>query len=299
MKAQQAQNIKTGILCMLLAMFIFAIVNVAVKELAMTYSVWQITFCRFFFVLFPVLYLLKKEGGKSALRPQKIHLLIATGVIGALGVFILFEAFHIGRLADVTALAYSSIIFLTALSVPFLKEVVGWRRWAAVLVGFSGILLMANPDIGFQMGSLLAIVFAFMDAVVMILLRIITRHNKIGTTVFYTALFATLTSAPFMLMDFSMPENWGDFSLLAFLGLGGGIGQIFLTRAYSIAPAVAVAPMIYTSMIWGALFGVFFFDESLTLSLISGGIIVVLSSTYIIYRENIERNTPPRDLLID
>lgn len=299
MKTQPAQNIKNGILCMLLAMFIFAIVNVAVKELAATYSVWQITFCRFFFVLFPVVYLLKKEGGKSTLKPQKIHLLIAIGVIGALGVFILFEAFHIGRLADVTALAYSSIIFLTALSVPFLKEVVGWRRWAAVVVGFSGILLMANPQIGFQMGSLLAIVFAFMDAVVMILLRIVTRHNKISTTVFYTALVATFVSFPFMASDFLMPHNWIDFALLAFLGLGGGLGQIFLTRAYSIAPAVSVAPMIYTSMIWGALFGVFFFGEFLSLSLIVGGAIVILCSTYIIYRENIERNTPPRDLLID
>lgn len=299
MKTQNPQNVKSGILCMILAMFIFAIVNAAVKDLADTYSVWQITFCRFFFVLFPVLYLLKKEGGKKALKPVKLHLLAATGIIGAFAVFILFKAFQTGRLADVTALAYSSILFVTALSVPFLKEAVGWRRWAAVAVGFSGVLLMANPDIEFQTGSLLAICFAFMDAVIMILLRISTRYNAIGATVFYMALFATLTSFPFMLMEFSMPTNWTDFALLAFLGLGGGVGQIFLTRAYSIAPAVAVAPMIYTSMIWGALFGIFFFEESLTLPLVSGAVIVILCSIYIIYRENIERNIPPRDLLID
>ncbi|NCP62355.1 MAG: DMT family transporter [Alphaproteobacteria bacterium] len=299
MKMQHPQNVKSGILCMILAMFIFAVVNVTVKGLASTYGVWQITFCRFFFVLFPVLYLLKKEGGKSALKPVKLHLLAATGIIGSFAVFILFKAFQTGRLADVTALAYSSILFVTALSVPFLKEAVGWRRWAAVVVGFSGVLLMANPDMGFQTGSLLAVCFAFMDAVIMILLRISTRYNAIGTTVFYMALFAALTAFPFMLMEFSMPNNRTDFALLAFLGLGGGVGQIFLTRAYSIAPAVAVAPMIYTSMIWGALFGIFFFGESLTLPLVSGAVIVILCSIYIIYRENVERNVPPRDLLID
>lgn len=303
MSDARPQNIKSGILSMLLAMFIFAIVNVLVKDISTTYGIWQITFCRFFFALIPALYLLKKEGGQeeiaSTLKPTKPLLLGAIGIIGAIAVFILFKAFHVGRLADVTALAYSSIIFLTALSVPLLKEAVGWRRWAAVLVGFSGIILMASPDKDIQTGSLLAIVFAMMDATVMILLRITTKYNKISTTVFYTALFASLTCLPFMLQDFTMPDNGRDIAILLFLGLGGGVGQIFLTRAYSVAPAVAVAPMIYTSMIWGGLFGIFFFGESLTLNLIIGAFIVILCSIYIIYRENVERNTPPRDLLID
>ena len=297
------QNVKIGILSMLLAMFTFSIVNVLVKELSSTYSVWQITFCRFFFVIFPVLYLLKKEGGsggiKATLKPQKLSLLVVIGLIGALGVFILFKAFQVGRLADVTALAYSSIIFLTALSVPLLKEAVGWRRWMAVLVGFSGILLMASPDKNIQMGSLLAIVFAIIDAIIMILLRITTQHNKVSTTVFYTALVAALTCFPFMIEDFLMPLTLRDTAMLIFLGLGGGVGQTFLTKAYSIAPAVAVAPMIYTSMIWGGLFGVLCFGESLTLNLLVGAFVVVLCSVYIIYRENKERNNPPRDLLID
>lgn len=297
------QNIKLGIMSMLLAMFIFAIVNALVKDISGTYGVWQITFCRFFFVLFPALYLLKKEGGaggiKATIKPQNPSLLVAIGVIGAIGVFILFKAFQVGRLADVTALAYSSIIFLTALSVPLLKEAVGWRRWVAVLVGFSGILLMASPDKNIQTGSLLAIVFAMIDATIMILLRITTKYNKVSTTVFYTAIVAALTCLPFMIQEFIMPDNFRDIAILVFLGLGGGVGQIFLTKAYSVAPAVAVAPMIYTSMIWGGLFGVLYFGESLTLNLLVGALVVVLCSIYIIYRENLERNNPPRDLLID
>ena len=96
-----------------------------------------------------------------------------------------------------------------------------------------------------------------------------------------------------------MPDNFRDITILVFLGLGGGVGQIFLTKAYSIAPAVSVAPMNYTSMIWGGLFGVLCFGESLTLNLLIGAFIVVLCSIYIIYRENLERKNPPRDLLID
>jgi len=296
MTTARTKNIKGGIISMLLAMSIFAIGNAFVKDVASTYGIWQIVFCRFFFVLIPIAYLLRKDGGMVALKPKKLHLLATTGVIGSIGVFILFKAFQIGRLADVTALAYSSILFLTALSVPLLKEKVGWRRWLAVLAGFSGVLLMASPDRNIQTGSLLAIGFALIDAIIMILLRLSTAHNKVSTTVFYMASFAALTSLPFMLGEFIMPVSVKDAAILIFIGVSGGVGQIFLTRAYSIAPAVAVAPMIYTSMIWGGLFGVLFFGESLTTHLIAGGIIVILCSLYIIYRENIERNAPHLDV---
>lgn len=293
-------NITAGIISMLLAMFIFGVTNIAVKDLSSTYSIWQITFARFFFVLIPAAYMLKREGGLTALIPQRPRLLLVIGIASAYAVFILFTAFQKGQLAEVTALAYSSILFLTALSVPFLKEKVGWRRWIAVMIGFSGVLIMTGPQgSSLQVGTILAIIFALMDASVMILLRIITQVEKISTTVFYGASIAALVAGLHMIPDFQWPHSWGHFAAFAFIGIGGGIGQILLTKAYSIAPAVAVAPMIYTSLLWGALFGVLFFGETLTLNLIAGGLVVILCSIYIIYRENIERQSPPRDLLID
>lgn len=290
-------NIPAGIISILMAMLIFATCNVAAKQVAADYGVWQITFVRFFFVLFPALYLMHKDGFVEAVKPKRLDLLSMTGIVGAFAVFILFKAFAIGNLADVTALAYSSILFLTALSVPLLKETVGWRRWCAVIVGFTGVLLMASPGTSLEMGSVLAITFAVMDAGIMILLRLSTAYNRVSTTVFYMALFASLTSFPFMVFDFQMPTSLADIGAFLYIGLGGGIGQIFMTRAYSLAPASAVSPMIYTSMLWGGLFGVLFFDEIITPNLISGAIVVVLCSLYIIYRENIERNKPHLDII--
>ena len=293
---ERFQNVPAGIFSILVAMFIFSLCNVSVKLISGTYGTWQITFARFAFVLIPVFYLLKKDGLRVALKPKRIDLLAGTGILGACAVFVLFKAFHLGNLAEVTALAYSSILFLTALSVPILKETVGWRRWCAVVVGFTGVILMASPGTSFATGSLLAIVFALMDAGIMILLRLSTAHNRVSTTVFYMSLFAALVSLPFMSFDFVMPTSLFDISIFLFLGIGGGIGQIFMTRAYDLAPASAVSPMVYTSMLWGGLFGVTFFSETITPNLISGAIVVVLCSLYIIYRENVERNTPHLDI---
>ena len=292
----RAQNVPAGIISILVAMFIFAICNVVAKQISSTYGVWQITCSRFLFVLIPTMYLLKKDGFREALRPKRMDLLAGTGILGAFAVFILFKAFQLGNLASVTALAYSSILFLTALSVPILKETVGWRRWLAVVVGFTGVILMASPKASFETGSLLAVLFAFMDAGIMIFLRLSTAHNRVSTTVFYMAVFATLTSLPFAISEFQMPTSLADISAFLLLGIGGGIGQIFMTRAYDLAPASAVSPMIYSSMIWGGLFGVILFDETITPKLISGAIVVVLCSLYIIYREKFERNQPHLDI---
>ncbi len=297
---ERPQNIPAGIFSILMAMFIFAICNVAAKYVAVRYSVWQITFSRFFLVLIPAFAMVyfdsRQSSIKDLLTPKRLDLLAGTGILGAFAVFILFKAFQIGELANVTALAYSSILFLTALSVPILKETVGWRRWCAVVVGFTGVILMASPGTSLEMGSLLAILFAFMDAGIMIFLRLSTAHNPVSTTVFYMAVFASLTCLPFLISEFQMPNSFEDISAFLYIGLGGGVGQIFMTRAYNLAPASAVSPMIYTSMLWGGLFGVMFFGETITPHLISGAVVVILCSLYIIYRENIERNKPYLDI---
>ena len=301
-------NVIAGIVAMLVAMFIFASLNALVKHLSGTYSIWQIVFFRFAFGIIPtsIMILMDSKGSKQmpTAKPSPLVMnnpvvVIGIGVLAAFAIYVLFQAFKIGRLADVTALAYSSIIFLTILSVPLLKEKVGWRRWAAVVVGFSGILLMASPDTNIQLGSLLGIGFAFLDAILMILIRIATKNNRTSTIAFYTSVTAALVAFPFVITDFQMPATSIDLMILMFLGIGGGIGQIFLTRSYSLAPAVAVAPMIYTSMIWGAIYGVVLFGESITLHLVTGAVIVVLSSLYIMYREHIEHKNPASDLLID
>jgi drug/metabolite transporter (DMT)-like permease len=295
------QNTFLGIVYMLLAIFIFSIVNLVVKKIAGTYSIWQLTFCRFFFALIPVFFLLSLKS----LQTKRGPLLGTIGVLNALSAFLIFEALHIGRLADVTAIAYSSILFVTAFSVPLLKEKVGIYRWSAVVIGFVGVLVMANPGGTsnlFELGALLSILFAALDGFVMILLRLVTRTERVPTVVFYALLSASLVSLPFMLLSFKAPLSGVDAFYLIFIGVGGGLGQLFLTRAYHLASAVAVAPMIYTALIWGALFGIVLFAEPLTTHFLVGGSLVIVCSLYIIYRaykENPKTQPLIHDNLID
>lgn len=280
-----------GIFNMIAAMLIFSTVNFAVKFLSTGYGVWEIVFCRFAFTLIPASVMVAAQRkGFHGLKTEQMPQYIILGALGAGAVFILFKAFAIGQFANVTALAYSSIIFLTLLSPIFLKETVGWRRWLAVAVGFVGIILMVHPDpASFDIGALLAAGFAFFDAILMMMLRSIGKRDKSATIVFFFALYAALFSLPMMLFEgFVMPLNVTDLALLAFLGIGGGIGQLFLAQSYRLAETVVVSPMIYTSLIWGALWGLWFLDEQFSINLIVGALIVVLSSIFIIYREATE-----------
>lgn len=280
------QNKKSGICYMLTAMFIFSFLSVIVKDITHFYPVWQVVFFRVFFVLFPSLYMVKRDGGWHLLKTQQLGGLAFLGTLGAFAIYLLFKAFRLLPLADATALAYSSILFITMFSMPILKEYVGIHRWFAVTIGFVGVLIMASPKGDLNTNCLFALTFAFLDAVLMITIRILTRKTLSSVVVFYFALFASMVSGLFMLFEWKVP-NYRDLALLIFMGVGSGVAQLFLTNAYRLAPAVVVAPMTYSSMLWGTLFGFIFFDEIPTWQLGIGALLVISAGLYIIYRESL------------
>jgi drug/metabolite transporter (DMT)-like permease len=282
--SQSPSPIKAGIFYILTAMFIFSCTNALVKDVAQTYPMWEVVFFRLFFVIIPASYMIYREGGVSLLKAHQWGKLVFLGVLGAFGVYFLFMAFRYLPLADATGLAYSSILFITALSGPLLKEAVGIHRWLAVLLGFVGVLIMASPQGNLDPNTLYAIGFAMIDGLLMIVIRLLTRQDRSSVIVFYFAVFASVISGAFMLFDWQTP-TLKDFFILVAMGIGGGVGQLFMTNAYKLAPAVVVAPMSYSSMLWGALFGFVFFQEIPTWQVGVGAATVIAAGLYIIYRE--------------
>lgn len=281
-----SSQVNFGIMLMLVSMFLFSCLNVIVKDVTQNYPVWEVVFFRVFFGLPLVFYMMRRDGNGQKLTKSQVQGLLFMSIAGSFGIYCLFMAFRLIPLADATALAYSSILFITALSAPVLKEHVGIYRWFAIAAGFIGVVIMASPKGNVDVNCFYALGFSLMDAIMVLTLRILSRTLSASAIVFYFSLFASVISGSMMLYNWKCP-NLIDFLMLAFMGLGGGIAQLFLTNAYRLAPAAVIAPMSYSSMIWGMLFGFIFFNEQPTLQLGFGGAIIITAGLFIIYRESV------------
>lgn len=280
----QEKNL-VGLGFMALGTFLFSLVNIAVKDVTAAYPIPMVVFFRFSFALLPCLFLVKGDARVFLRRPKRFSLLFLTALGTFLGLWALFLALHLLPLADATALTFSSTFFVTILSVPILKEHVGIHRWLAVVVGFIGVLVMTNPtgDI-FQVGALFAIGFALASALMQVTARLLTKDTKSGEIVFYISYYATIISL------FTLPFAWitpsyPDLFKLILLGIGGGIGQLLFTHAHRFAPAVVIAPVFYTMLLWSALFGYLLWDEKPGTTIWLGSTLIILAGLYILYRE--------------
>ncbi len=285
MQNQEKKIVGLGL--MTLSTLLFSLVNVGVKDVTATYPISMVVFFRFFFALLPCLFLIKGDVGFFIRHPKRFPLILIAALGTFLGLWALFLALHLLPLADATALTFSSTFFVTILSVPILKEHVGIHRWLAVVLGFGGVLIMANPtgDI-FQVGALFAIGFALASALMQITARLLTKTAKSGEIVFYISYYATLMSLLVLPFAWVTPTA-GDLVKLILMGVGGGIGQLFLTHAHRFAPAVVISPVFYTMLIWSSLFGYLIWDEKPASSIWLGSGIIILAGLYIIYREKV------------
>ncbi|MFP6744802.1 MAG: DMT family transporter [Alphaproteobacteria bacterium] len=268
-----------GIACGIVAMSLFPAQDAIVKWLSADYSVFQLLFMRSVFVFIPVAILVMRSGGPRVLRTKQPFMLI----LGAWSVY--FIAILQIPLADAMALVFSAPLIITALSLPFLGEAVGLRRWAAVVVGFLGVLTMIESGSGTLQGvALLPLISAVLYSVSMILTRILTKREASVTMLFYSTLTVLVLSAVALPFIWVTPD-WFDLGLMAVMGLLTGAAQYFATQAYRYAAPAVVAPFDYTSLIWATLFGYLLFGDIPRSGVILGAAVVIASGLFILYRE--------------
>ncbi len=287
-----ATNVARGIAWIVVSMALFTAQDAIAKYLAEAgYSIWQLMFCRAVFAFLPILPLIHLRRGWAALgtRRPRDHLVRATVSIAALSCF--FYGFRFIPLADAYALGFTAPLFMTALSVPLLGERVGWHRWSAVGVGFVGVLMMVQPGGAmFQPAALVVLIAAVLYALGIILVRGLSATEPSLTIVFYFSLFGALitgTTLPFVGL---WPRDPTAACLMVALGVVGGLAQLFLTRAYALAPVAVIAPFDYTALLWAVLAGVMVFGDVPDARVLAGAAILIASGIYIIHRE--ARRTP-------
>ncbi len=262
--------------------------SVAKRLVGADYSVLQILALRGWIIVIGMLCLLPRLGGMAALKSARPggHLL-RVGV-GFFAPFLFFSALRTMPLADTTVVFFGGATFLmTALSALLFKERVGPHRWAAVGIGFVGVVIAARPGGAvFQTATMYAIGAGASYALMMLATRWLGPSEGVFKQVFYYNLgLAVIGSAALPLLFVAMPVRDSGI-LLAMAGLAAG-GQYCLTRAFNLAPVGLLAPFEYTSLVWAALLGYLFWGDIPENAVWTGAGIIVGSGLYLVHRETL------------
>lgn len=291
-------NALRGIALMLLAMFIFVLIDAVAKYLSATLPVMQIVWARSVFALLFTLLLLRGRGFGTLMATRRPGLQLTRSGFQFASTIIFFTALKYIPLADAIAIAFVSPLIITALSVPMLGEKVGIRRWMAVIVGFLGVLVIIRPGIGaMEWAMLLPLGMACTSALYQINTRSLAQTDHPITTLWYTALTGSVIATAFMPFVW-VPPSPKDWALMVLLGALGTIGHFMLINAYARASASVLAPFVYTQFIWSIVVGYILFANLPDGFTWLGAAIVSASGIYTAYRERIRRQrdaavTPP------
>jgi len=280
-----------AIASIVVAMFLFTVLDALVKLLAARgYSTWQLVFCRSLFSFAVLLPLVHAQGGARALATTRPLQHLGRAATGMAALWCWFYSYRQIPLADAYALSFSAPLFMTVLSVPLLGEHVGAHRWAAVLVGLCGVLIMVQPGSGvFDPSALWVLLAAVLYALAIIQIRGLGASETTLRIVFYFTLLCTVVSAASLPFTGRWPQSWDDGVLLVAIGLLGGFAQLCMTDAYRRAPISIVAPFDYTAMLWAVLLGMALFDDRPGWPVLLGAAVVIASGLYILHRESVRK----------
>ena len=233
----------------------------------------------------------------DVLKSRRPWLQIIRSLIMVAGTVLIFYALRHLQLDQLTTIMFSQPFLIALLSVPLLGERIGWQRWAAISVGFCGVLVVTRPSFdGVPPAIILAIIAAVMNSLFAVTTRLLSKFDSDRTTFFYSNLIATLAMTIMVPAVWQTPTTWSAVALLGMTGIIGGVGHILLIMAYRQAPAGVVAPFIYTQLIWAATLGYLIFGTMPTQWTLVGGAIVVASGLYLFYFDRpVPRTKPSRD----
>lgn len=277
-----------GVLCMIVGGLFITLNDALLKWMVGDYSVGQIMFVRGLFVFFPISLLVWRAGGISTLRVTRARTHVVRALLVIAGTFLYITGLRYLPLADAVTIAFAGPLFITALAAPILGEIIRWRRWLAVIVGFIGILVIVRPGGNIaQMAALLPLAASLTGAFRDILTRYMSANETSVSMLFYTTLGVTLAGGATIIVSGWQSMELKDVALLALSGILMSGAHFLMIETYRFAEAAFLAPFKYVSMIWAVLLGYLVWGDYPDQWTLFGAIIVISSGLYIIHREKI------------
>jgi drug/metabolite transporter (DMT)-like permease len=286
-------DLRRGALLMLGATACFALMGAFVKELSTRYTFLELMFFRNAFSLPIVLAAGLRMGALLRTRRLGGHAVRATS--GLMGMGCAFFSLSLVPLADQTALNYTQPLFIILLAIPWLGERPGAARWAAVGIGFLGVVVVAAGQGagggaltgGLVLGYSIAALGGFFGALSTMLVRQLSATEPSTTIVLWQALLMT------GLTGLALPFVWitpslGDLGLLVLMGLIGGVGQVLNTEAFASAQVSSLGPYTYTGLLWAGLLGWLVWGEMPGVAMLAGSALIV-GAGFIVLRSEFRR----------
>jgi drug/metabolite transporter (DMT)-like permease len=251
-----------GVLLMCIACALFPIMNGIVKLLAMTYEPQQIVWFRIVSHLVLVAAVFMPQMGLGLLRTRRIGTQFVSSVMMLLSTLFFFSAVKHVPVAEAISVTFVSPLAVVLLAWPLLGERITLFRLAAVIVGFSGVLIVIRPGSAvFQWASVLLLGSAMCYAIYQILIRRLAGIDQPATSIFYSVLLGAILMSLWLPFVWKAPVAWTDWALLCSLGVFGALGHYCVAKAMTYASANFVAPFNYTQMIGSVIVGYLMFAE--------------------------------------
>ncbi len=273
-----------GFLYMFLSVIAFSLMDVLVKW-SENYPVGEVLFFRGICGFIPIFFLIPKDRYKDFYKTNRPKLHFARCTSGLIALVSIFIALRSLPLATVTSISFAAPIFTTLMSIFFLSEKVGIYRWLAVFVGFFGIIIITQPGISdLNYYYIYPIIFCIGLSYVAIAIRQLSSSEPVWLIAFYFSFSISILGL------FTLPFGWVmpsliDFVLLCFVGLLGGIANLFLSQSYKLSEVSLVTPLKYLGLVFAILFGYFIWNEIPTFKTLLGALLVIASSIIIFRRE--------------
>jgi len=260
-----------------------ALMQAAVKLISFELHPFIITLYRaglVFVVLLPILF----WRGRAVFNTSSIRLQVVRGGVGGLGMLCVFTGLSMISLAEVTVLLFTVPIFATLLSIVFLSEKVGVRRWTAIFVGFLGILIIARPQGSVSTGHLFILCAALSWSTSILIAKKLTEKDTVISITFWQAMGCVPLAFIASLFVWELPSFVQLGALLGIAALGT-VGHAMLYAALKVGQVSVILPLDYIRIIWSAGLGFILFGQLPTLHLYVGSLLIIAATAFLSYRE--------------
>ena len=273
-----------GFLYMFLSICGFSLMDVIVKW-SVDYPIGQILFFRGFFGIIFYFFIIPRDRLNNFYKTNRPGLHSLRCIAGLIAIVAIFIALRKLPLATVVSISFAAPIFTTIFSIFLLSERVGIYRWLAVLVGFIGILIITEPGISeLNIYYIFPIIFCLGLSYVAITLRQLSSTEPVWLISLFFSIAITLLSFLTIPFGWIMP-SLSHFVILSFIGIFGGVSNLWLSQSYKYSEVSLVTPLKYLTLVFAIIFGYFIWGEIPTFKTLVGAFLVIISTLIIFRRE--------------
>ena len=279
------QAVSIGVCLALLGYLAFALNDALGKHLVVVFGVAQVVVMRSvggFILLGPMLL---KQGEHPFRNVDRPYLQFLRAALATIDTGLFYAACVFLPLADVLTFYMAGPIYTAVASHFLLGEHVGWRRWTAIFVGFAGVVVALNPSsASFSIAALFAIAGSLSYSFALVINKKLASTGD-ASLVTYQTLVGLIGGGAFAVMDWR-PLTLEGAAAMLLLGVIGTLAHLMLTRSIKLAPVSVLAPIQYTLLLWGILFGMIFFGDIPSTQTLLGSAIIVLAGLFIVHRKS-------------